>query len=382
MQKNNKFIPFGAPIIGEAEIAEVVDSLRSGWIGTGPKVAKFENDFKSYKNAENAIAVNSCTAALHLSLVALGLQPGDEVITTPLTFCATVNSIIHAGGVPVLADVDALTMNITAESIADKITTKTKCILLVHFAGRPCEMDDICSLAKDKNLSIIEDCAHAIETEYKGKHAGTFGDFGCFSFYATKNIVTAEGGMILTNSQEGASKLRRLALHGMSKDAWKRFSSSGYQHYFVEDIGFKYNMSDLHAAIGIHQLIKIEEFWARRRYIWDYYNNELSNLPLTLPAPAGSDTKHAYHLYTVQVNENSKVSRDEFLQLMVNSGIGVGVHYVPIPAHPIYKTHFNWDLDLFPNAKSIGERTLSLPLSPKLTDYDIERVVNVVKGVF
>ena len=254
------FLIFGSPIIEEPEINEVMDSLKKGWLGTGPKVEQFENSFAAYKGVNHAVALNSCTAALHLSLLAANLKPGDEVITTPMTFCATINAIIHAGAIPVLADVNPLTMNIDPQQVEEKITKKTKVILPVHFAGRPCEMDAIMDIAKRHNLKVIEDCAHAIETEYKGKKTGTFGDFGCFSFYVTKNIVTGEGGMVISSRDEDSSRIKVLALHGMSKDAWKRFGDEGYKHYSVVECGFKYNMMDIQAAIGIHQLKRIEAY--------------------------------------------------------------------------------------------------------------------------
>ena len=241
IRSKDRFLVFGAPAIEDAEIQEVVSTMKTGWLGTGPKVMSFENDFKAYKGSQYAIAVNSCTAALHLSILAAALQPGDEVITTPMTFCATVNAIIHAGATPVLADVDPVTMNIDPAQVEAKITPKTKAILPVHFAGRPCDMDALCEMARRHNLKLIEDCAHAIETEYKGRKAGTFGDFGCFSFYVTKNITTGEGGMILVGRQADADRLKILALHGMSKDAWNRFGDSCYKHYQVVEVGFKYN---------------------------------------------------------------------------------------------------------------------------------------------
>jgi dTDP-4-amino-4,6-dideoxygalactose transaminase len=259
----DRFLVFGSPAIEESEIEEVVNSMQSGWLGTGPKVAQFEHDFGNYKDATYAVAVNSCTAALHLSFLAAGLKPGDEVITTPLTFCATVNAVIHAGATPVLADVDPVTMNIDPQQIQKKITDKTRAIVPMHFAGRSCDMDAIRKIAKAHRLKIIEDCAHAIETEYKGHRAGTLGDFGCFSFYVTKNIVTGEGGMILAQEEKDAAKIKVLALHGMSKDAWKRFGDEGYKHYQVVECGFKYNMMDIQAAIGIHQLRRVESYWHR-----------------------------------------------------------------------------------------------------------------------
>jgi len=263
-----RFLVFGAPAIGDEEIAEVVSSLKSGWLGTGPKVARFEADFAAYERAPHAVAVSSCTAALHLSMLGLGLEPGDEVVTTALTFAATINAIIHAGATPVLADVDPVSMNIDPYAVRRAITPRTRAVLPVHFAGRACAMDELLAICAEHGLALIEDCAHAIETEYHGRHAGTFGSFGCFSFYVTKNVVTGEGGMVLAAREEDAARIKVLALHGMSKDAWKRFSDEGYRHYYVTECGYKYNMTDIQAALGIHQLARIEVNWARRRHIW------------------------------------------------------------------------------------------------------------------
>lgn len=299
-----------------------------------------------------------------------------------MTFCSTVNTIIHAGATPILADVDPVSMNIDPEKIEEKITQKTKCILPVHFAGRSCEMNEILQIAKKHELYIIEDCAHAIETEYNGKKAGTFGDFGCFSFYVTKNLVTGEGGMVITNNESKANRIKMLGLHGLNQDAWKRFSDEGYQHYYVEEAGYKYNMMDIQAAIGIHQLKRIETNWYRRQEIWNYYNDKFSELPIVLPEPPERQTRHAYHLYTILIDEKkSGLSRDSFLIKMNSEGIGVGVHYLSIPEHPYYKKHFGWKAKDYPNAMKIGRETVSLPLSPKLSDYDVDRVVNTVKKI-
>lgn len=375
------FLIFGSPEIKCDEIDEVVDSLKSCWLGTGPKVARFENDFKNYKKIEHSIAVNSCTAALHLSMLGLGLGPGDEVITTALTFCATVNSIIHSGATPVLADVDSETMNISIEDIKRKITPNTKAIVPVHFAGRPCEMDQIKEICKKNELFIVEDCAHAIEAEYKGRKTGTFGDIGCFSFYVTKNIVTGEGGMVITDKKEIAQRIKILSLHGMSSDAWRRFSDDGYKHYLVTEAGFKYNMMDLQAAIGIHQLSRIENSWYKRKSVWEYYNQHLKGLPIKLPSNIPDYVKHAYHLYTIQIGEEANISRDEFLVEMNKRKIGVGVHYLSIPEHPYYQTAFSWKPEDFPNALEIGRQTISLPISSKLTEEDLKRVVIAVKEI-
>ncbi|HNY80821.1 MAG: DegT/DnrJ/EryC1/StrS family aminotransferase [Sedimentisphaerales bacterium] len=379
---NGGFLVYGSPAIEETEIQEVVACLRSGWLGTGPKVAQFEEDFKRYKGARCAIAVNSCTAALHLSMLAAGLQPGDEVITTAMTFCATVNAIIHAGLKPVLADIDAVTMNLDPEQVAHKITERTRAIVPVHFAGRPCPMDTIMDIARHHGLKVIEDCAHAIETEFRGQHAGTFGDFGCFSFYATKNIVTGEGGMVITNDQEGAARIKRLALHGMTQDAWRRFGDEGYKHYHVVDCGFKYNMMDLQAAIGVHQLRRIEPYASRRQAIWDRYTKAFSDLPLTVPAPIEPETRHARHLYTILVDQaRCGIDRDAFLQAMTARNIGVGVHYLSLPEHPFYQERFGWRPEDYPQAMRIGRQTVSLPLSAKLKEGDVDNVIRAVEGV-
>uniref|UniRef100_A0A7C3VHG8 DegT/DnrJ/EryC1/StrS family aminotransferase n=1 Tax=Planktothricoides sp. SpSt-374 TaxID=2282167 RepID=A0A7C3VHG8_9CYAN len=382
IRSKENFLVFASPAIEEAEIQEVVASMKSGWLGTGPKVAQFEKDFAAYKNIKHSVAVNSCTAALHLSILAAGIKPGDEVITTPMTFCATVNAIIHAGATPVLADVNPATMNIDPDQVESKITSKTRAIVPVHFAGRPCDMDALCDIAQRHNLKLIEDCAHAIETEYKGRKAGTFGDFGCFSFYVTKNIITGEGGMVLTSLEEDAARLKMLALHGMSKDAWKRFGDEGYKHYYVVECGFKYNMMDLQGAIGIHQLQRVEKYWLRREEIWQRYNEAFASLPITLPASPEPETRHAYHLYTILIDEKKTgISRDAFLDAMTAENIGLGVHYLSIPEHPYYQQTFAWKPEDYPNAMQIGRQTVSLPISAKLKDEDIDDVVVAVTQI-
>lgn len=380
--KRQDFLVFGAPAIGEAEVEEVVDSLHSGWLGTGPKVARFEQDFARYKGADHAVAVSSCTAALHLGMLAAGIGPGDEVITTPLTFCASVNAIIHAGATPVLADIDPTTQNLDPEQVEAAVTARTRAIIPVHFAGRPCDMDTLGALARRHGLKIIEDCAHAIETEYKGRKAGTFGDFGCFSFYVTKNVATGEGGMVLARREEDAARIKILALHGMTKDAWKRYSDEGFKHYQVVECGFKYNMMDVQAALGLHQLARVETNWHRREEIWQRYMAAFGNLPLGLPAPPEPETRHAYHLFTVLVEEaRAGLSRDAFLDALTARNIGAGVHYLSIPEHPYYQERFGWRPEQFPNAMRIGRQTVSLPLSAKLTDGDVADVIAVVREV-
>ena len=376
-----KFLVFAAPVIEDAEIAEVVATMKSGWLGSGPKVAQFEADFREYKGAAHAAALYSCTAALHLSILAAGLEEGDEVITTPLTFCATVNAILHAGAKPVLADIDPLTMNIDPREVRRRITPRTRAIVPVHFAGLPCEMDELLSIAREHRLKIVEDCAHAIESEYRGRKAGTLGDFGCFSFYVTKNIVTGEGGMVIARDEQDAARIKILGLHGMTKDAWKRFGDSGYKHYQVVECGFKYNMMDLQAAIGIHQLKRVEPYWQRREQIWNRYQEELAGLPVDLPAPTPAHMRHGYHLYTLQVEkERAGLSRDEFIDAMTARKIGVGVHYLSLPEHPYYQQELGWRPEEYPHAMRIGRSTVSIPISPKLTDEDVSDVIAAVRS--
>jgi dTDP-4-amino-4,6-dideoxygalactose transaminase len=382
MSRREEFLVFGSPLIGDDEKREVLDCLETGWLGTGPKVARFEREFCSYAQARHAVAVNSCTAAIHLSLLAAGVGPGDEVVTTALTFCSTVNAIIHAGARPVLADVNPQTFNIDPEEVEARITPRTKVLLPVHFAGRPCDMEALVAIAQRHGLILIEDCAHAIETTYRGQHAGTFGRFGCFSFYATKNLATGEGGMVLTSEASSADRVKVLALHGMSKDAWRRFSDEGYKHYQVHECGYKYNMMDIQAALGIHQLKRVEDNWRRRAEVWSRYQQELRDLPLVLPVAPEDDTRHGYHLYTVLVDrERARISRDDFLTAMTAENIGVGVHYQSIPIHPYYRQHFGWRPEDYPNSFRIGEQTVSLPLSAKLGERDVTDVVNAVRRV-
>lgn len=378
---NLPFIVFGAPDIQDAEIQEVVATMQSGWLGNGPKVAAFEAQFASFKalRVSQVAALNSCTASLHLSLLAAGVGPGDEVITTPLTFCATVNAILHTGATPVLADVDPQTMNIDPAQIESKITSKTKVILPVHFAGRPCEMDAICDLAAQHKLQIIEDCAHAVEASYWGRPTGTMGDFGCFSFYPTKNVTSGEGGMVIARDPERVQFIKMMSSHGISIDAFKRFSKQTFKHYEVLASGFKYNMMDLQAAIAIHQLKRVESAWERRCTIWSRYQQAFKDFPLGLPAPSPHHVRHAYHLYTLLLNEQAiDVSRDQFLLSMTKQGVGVGIHYPALPEHSFYQGKLGWKPENTPHATRIGRQTVSLPISPKLTDEEVQRVITAV----
>lgn len=382
--RRSSYLVFGAPELQEAEIAEVVDTLRSGWIGTGPKVQRFEQDFARYKGVsdDQAAAVGSCTAALQLAMKAAGIGPGDEVIVPAMTFCATVNAVIHTGATPVLADIDPVTWNVDPDHIAARLTPRTRALIPVHFAGRPCQMRKILALAERHGLMVVEDCAHAIETLDQGRSAGTFGQFGCFSFYATKNITTAEGGMVLCQNAELAAKIRRLALHGLSKDAWRRFSDSGYKHYLVEECGYKCNLTDLQASLGIHQLARIEENWGKRLNIWNVYMRAFASLPLGLPAEFEPGTRHALHLFTVRISKDRcGLDRDTFLTRMHQLKIGCGVHYLSISEHPYYRQTYGWHPEDTPVAFAYGRETVSLPLSPYLTERDVSDVIDAVYQV-
>ena len=374
------YLIFGRPEILEPEIGEVVATLRSGWIGTGPRVAEFEKLFRDYVDIPHTLAVHSCTAALHLSMVALGLDPGDEVVVPAMTFAATANAIIHAGCTPVQADVNRRTMCLEPEHLESCITPKTRAVIPVHFAGRSCDMDALLELAQQHDLHIIEDCAHGVETLYKGRHAGTMGHMGAFSFYVTKNVVTGEGGMITTADSDMAARIKVLALHGMSADAWMRFSDKGFKHYDVVEPGFKYNMMDIQAALGIHQLKRVEENLTRRQQIWAYYDEMFADLPVFLPAPEEKDTRHARHLYTLLLDiDRLKVGRDEVQSALHRQNIGTGIHYQALHLHRYYRQNFGYEPDEFPNSLWLSERTLSLPLSSGLTEEDVEDVVFSVR---
>jgi len=369
-------------LIEEEEIQEVENTLRSGWIGTGPKVAKFEDMFKEYIGCEHARAVNSCTAALHLSLIAAGVKAEDEVITTPMTFAATASTIIHVGAKPVFADIDKITMNMDPNHLKERITKRTKAIIPVHFGGRPCDMDAITELARQHGLVIIEDAAHALGAEYEGDKIGNIGDLTCFSFYVTKNIVTGEGGMVTTNRADWADMIEVYALHGMSKGAWKRYTDEGFKHYQIVYPGYKYNMMDIQASIGIHQLPRIEEYLKRRKEIWQRYDKAFSHLPVIIPAQEGKNTRHARHLYTLLLDiESLKVNRDTVQQALYEENIGTGIHFLALHLHDYYSRTYGYKRGDFPNAEFVSNRTISLPLSAKLTDRDFDDVIEAVNKV-
>ncbi len=373
---------FGAPVIGEAEVASVVECLRSRWIGLGPRVEELEQEFARYKGAPYAAAVSSGTAAIHLALVALGIGAGDEVIAPAMTFCSTVHSIVHAGAQPVLVDCNRGTFNLDPNLIEKKITPRTKALLVVHMCGRCCDMDPILEIARHHELRVIEDCAHAIESSYHSRPAGLMGDAGCFSFYPTKNVATCDGGMVINRDRGLHERIKVLSLHGMTADAWSRFvgGPSGYE---VVAAGFKYNMTDLAAALALPQMGTIEEHWKRREQIWQAYNERLSGMPLLLPPGPEPDTRHARHLYTpLLLLEEIGVAREKIIAALAAENIGVGIHYVPVHQHPYYRQRFGFADSDFPNATFVGERTISLPLSPAMSEQDVVDVTTALARIF
>jgi len=377
------FLPFSTPTIDDDEINEVVDSLKSGWITTGPKVKRFEDAFRSYVGAPFAIPLSSATAGLHLTLLAMGIKEGDEVITTPMTFASTVSMIILCGATPVLADIEPGTLNIDPAKIREKITPRTRAVIPVHFAGQSCDMDPIFSLAREHGLTVIEDAAHAAGTEYKGQRIGSLDSVSIFSFHPNKNITTGEGGMVCTADESLAEEISLLKFHGMSREAWKRFAASGTPNYDILLAGFKYNMMDIQAAIGIHQLPKLDRFIEQRTRIAEQYNREFAGVKeLALPTYAPYDQRHAWHLYTPLVRiELLDIDRDRFMAELKEQNIGSGLHYKAIHHHPYYRDHLGITDNDLPNASYASERILSLPLFPKMTPEDIIDVVVAVKKV-
>ena len=376
----DEFLVFGSPFVGEDEIREVVDSLRSGWWGMGPKVARFQDEFAQYVGARHAIACNSCTAAMHLSLLVAGVGAGSEVITSPMTFAATANVILHTGAEPVFVDIDAATLNMDVKQFEERVTSRTKAVMPVHMAGRPCEMDVIRDVALRHGLTVVQDCAHAIEAEWHGSKVGSLGDLACYSFYVTKNLATSEGGMVVTGDDGWADRMRTLSLHGLSRDAWRRYGEKGFAHYAVLEPGYKYNMTDIQASLGLHQLARIESNWQRRDAIWTRYDEAFAGLPLATPPPLDKCTRHARHLFTILLElEHLRVSRDEFAAALQAENIGCGIHFIGLHLHDYYRDRFGFRPEDFPNATFVSERTLSLPLSAKLTDEDLGDVIEAVR---
>lgn len=379
---STQFLPFALPEIGDDEIAEVVDSLRSGWITTGPKTKRFELQFAEFLGSPcETIAVNSATAGLHLALEAIGIGPGDEVITTTHTFTATAEVIRYLGADPVFVDIDQGSLNISPARIEQAITQRTKAIIPVHYGGLPCAMDEIISIAKSHSLRVIEDAAHAIPASIRGKLVGTLdSDATVFSFYATKPVATGEGGMLVTKDAQIAERARVMRLHGINRDAFDRYvSPRPAWHYEIVAPGFKYNMTDLAAALGIHQLRKAWRFQKRRQEIAERYQRALRDLPIDLPPCAGSDAVHAWHLYAIRLHDDAGIPRDAFIQAMSDRGIGCSVHYIPLHLQPYWRDAYGLKASDFPVSQAFFEGAVSLPIYTRMTEADQDRVVEAIK---
>ncbi len=381
---SDEFLPFSRPSIDRATIDEVVACLESGWITTGPRVKQFEGDLKAYVGAPHVLALSSATAGLHLILAALKLEPGDEVITTPMTFAATLNTIVLTKGTPVLVDVEPGTYNIDVARIESAITARTRAIMPVHFAGLPVDLDPLYALADKHGLRVIEDAAHAIGTEYKGKRIGGFGDTQVFSFHPNKNMTTGEGGAVATRDPELADSIALLRFHGMDREAWNRFGKKGSQHYEIIAPGYKYNMMDIQAALGLHQLKQLDGFIARRTELAQRYQKLLAGWKQwSLPATPAYAHKHAWHLYTPLINPLAAgMDRDAFMTGMKERNIGTGLHYRAVHLYPYYREHYGFKPGDFPVAESISDRIVSLPLFPSMTDADQDRAIAAMADLF
>jgi perosamine synthetase len=380
--RGQKFIPFHVPQVEEDEIRSVIGTLRSGWLTTGVKVKRFEKDFARYIGSRHAVAVNSCTAALHLALEAVGIEEGDEVIVPTMTFTASAEVVLYLKAKPVLVDSLPDTFNIDPDQIEHAITSRTKAIIPVHFGGQPCDMEPILEIARRHNLYVIEDAAHALPAKYHGRAVGTIGDITCFSFYATKTITTGEGGMATTENPEWAARMRMMSLHGISHDAWRRYAKEGSWYYEVLCPGFKYNLTDIGAAIGIEQLKKCDGFSAARNQIAAAYNKAFANLPEIHTPVCEPDLQHAWHLYVIQLElERLKITRDLFIEALKALGIGTSVHFIPLHLHPYYRNSFGYVPDDFSNATEAYQRIISLPIYPRMTEADIGQVINTVDQV-
>ena len=372
------FLVFGAPVIGEEEIAEVVDSLRSGWVGTGPKVQRFEAMLAEYTGTPHCRCVSSCTAALILAMQVLGIGEGDEVLVPAMTFVASANAVEHAGATPILIDAVPGSGLIDLDAAEAAINPRTKAIIPVHLAGRPVDMDRLNALRDRHGILVIEDAAHAIGSEWRGRRIGAFGNVTAFSFYVTKNISTIEGGAVLTEDPDVAAEVERLALHGLSLGAWQRFSDAGFRHYEVVRPGYKYNMTDVQAAVGLRQLPRLDGWIDRRAELARRYDELLEPLPLQTPPAADPHTRHAHHLYPVLLEPDAPLARDRLIDALTERRIGTGVHYRGVHLHPFYRDKYGLAPEQFPVATSISERTLSLPLSPKVTEADQDDVLHAL----
>jgi len=376
------FLPFALPKIGEKEIAEVINTLRSGWLTTGHKVKQFEDQFAKAVGASHAVATNSATAALHLALEAVGVKEGDEVIVPTMTFAATAEVVLYFKAMPVLVDCQPDTLNIDPDALERAITSKTKVIIPVHFGGQPCEMDRILEIARRHNLRVVEDAAHALPARYQGRTIGTISDVTCFSFYATKAITTGEGGMATTENPEWAERMRCMSLHGITKDAWKRYRNEGSWYYEIHSPGYKYNLTDIAAAIGIEQLKQCDGFWEARRRIAAEYDRAFAELQAIRRPISRSDVQHAWHLYVIQLElERLRISRNECIEALKKENIGTSVHFIPLHLHPYYRTTYDYQPSDFPIASAAFEQIISLPIYPAMTDQDVQDVIQAVTGI-
>lgn len=380
----NTFLPLAVPLIGDEEKQEVLDALDSGWITKGPKTHQFEEDFKTYVGSRHAIAVSSCTAGLHVALVAANIGEGDEVITCPMTFVATANVILHQHATPVFVDCDSTTYNIIPALIEAKITSRTKAIIPIHMHGLPCDLDEIMAIAKRHGLLVIEDAAHAVGAEYHSRKIGSLGDVTAFSFYATKNLTTGDGGMVTTDNDELAEKMRIWSLHGMSTDAWRRYSADGKPQANWQAIypGFKYNLTDIQSAIGLHQLRKLDDFIATRERYSQIYDEGLGDMPEVVTPVKGNDIKHGHHLYVIALRlEHLSINRDQFMTALRAENIGTGLHFMSVHLQPYYQEKFGYHAADYPNATYLSERIISLPLCPRMCEGDVRDVIAAIKKI-
>ena len=380
----DRFLPFHQPLLGREEELSVVETMRSGWITTGPKTKQFEQALANYVGAPYCVAVNSCTAALHLALEAVGVGPGHEVITSPITFASTANVIVHRGATPVFADVQRGTWNMDPSSLEAAMTPRSKAIVPVHLAGQPCDMAAIDAVAARRGIPVVEDAAHAIGAEYPGgRRVGGSGNPTAFSFYATKNITSGgEGGALMVADPDLAERVAIMSLHGISRDAWKRYSTEGYEHWDIIYAGYKYNMFDLQAAVALPQLAKIEAFWQRRVELKRRFDAGLCDVVEVEPLDEEARGKSAYHLYPIVIRtENLTADRDTIMNAIQAENVGVGVHFRAVHLHPYYVERFRFRRGMFPNAEYYSDRTISLPLYPKMSDRDADDVVDAVRKV-
>jgi UDP-4-amino-4-deoxy-L-arabinose-oxoglutarate aminotransferase len=381
MSDNN--LPLSRPTLGEEEIREIIDVIQSGWITSGPRAKRFEEEFSRYVGARHAVAVNSCTAALHLALLAHGIGPGDEVVTSSMTWSATANMIEVTGAKPVFADVDRDTLQVTPETVAAAVTERTRAILPVHFAGQACDLDGLAANATPRGLTIIQDAAHAVGTEFCGRRVGSDGITACFSFHPIKNITTGEGGMITTDSDELAEKLRLLRFHGVNRDAWSRYGKVDSPRYETVTPGWKYNLSDLQAALGIHQLAKLDGFIQRRTHLAELYHAQIAGIDGVKPlGRAVGTSRHAWHLFVVTIEpDRFGRDRDRFMQSMAQHGVGTGLHFTAVHLHDYYRSRYGYASGALPNTEWASDRVVSLPLFPGMSDSDVSRVCEAIRAV-